>query len=330
VSKQKKVFHYAPLSTAFLLAILLGPSLASAQQGEGVPTQSLIAIDSKSPVIPTQVNTTIKVDNRTTPLVGISRVLPTGAQVALLIDDGLRTSVGRELGSLRTFVQSLPPGTEVFVGYMQNGRVVPAQGFTTNFAAAANALHLPTGLPGSSASPYFCLSDFVKHWPPETETASSNQMAPDQAGPARKARFVLMITNGVDPYNGSTSPMNQNSPYVESAIADSQRAGVPVYPIYFSDSGFRRGMSSFSGQSYLQQVADGTGGFAYYLGTGNPVSIAPFLTQFQRAVADTYVVTFDAPADKKLVRVKLSTNVKGAKLRSADQVQPGARFSAGQ
>jgi hypothetical protein len=320
----RKFVYLLPVALA---AIFVIPT--QAQQGEGVPTQALVAVDSKSPAVPTPANTTVKVENRTTPLVSVSPVLPTGAQVALLIDDGLRTSVGRELGTLRSFVQSLPRGTEVFVGYMQNGRVVAAQNFTTDFAAAAKAVHIPSGMAGSSASPYFCLSDFVKHWPaPGLESASVNQMGPDAAAPGRKARFVLMITNGVDPYNGSTSPMNQNSPYVDAATADAQRAGVPVYSIYYSDAGIRGGMASFSGQSYLQQVADATGGRAYYNGTGNPVSIAPFLTQFQTAVADTYVVTFDAPGDKKLVRVKLSTSVKGAKLRSAEQVQPGARLSA--
>src|ERR1019366_7389880 len=40
-----------------------------------------------------------------------------------------------------------------------------------------------------------------------------------------KARFILMLTNGVDPYNGSTSIMNQGSAYVDNAIADAQRRG---------------------------------------------------------------------------------------------------------
>ena len=124
---------------------------------------------------------------------------------------------------------------------------------------------------------------------------------------------------------------NQDSPYVAEAVQDAQRSGVPVYSIYFSDAGIRGGQASFSGQSYLEQVASGTGGRAYYQGTGNPVSMAPFLSQFQKAIAETYVATFDAPGDKNLVRVKLTTNMPGAKLRSADQVHPGTRIGvAGQ
>ena len=73
-----------------------------------------------------------------------------------------------------------------------------------------------------------------------------------------KARFILMLTNGVDPYNGSTSIMNQGSPYVDNAIADAQRAGVTVYSIYFGDAGMAGGSVNNSGQDYLNQIAQAT------------------------------------------------------------------------
>jgi hypothetical protein len=316
MSLVRKHLYLLPITLAALLVAPL-----RAQQEGPTPTQALVAVDGKGNVIPTTSNTTIKVDNRSTQLASISRVLPTGAQVALLIDDGLRSSVARELGSLQSFVKSLPAGTEIFIGYMENGRVVPAQNFTTNFAAAAETLRIPFGSPGMSASPYFCLSDFVKKWP-GVESDSDTMTVP----PVRKARFVLMITNGVDPYNGSTSPLNQTSPYVDAAASDAQRAGIPVYSIYFSDAGFRGGRASFSGQNYLEQVAQATGGRAYYQGLGNPVSMVPFLTQFKQAVAATYIATFDAPGNKSFVRVKLATNLPGTKLRFAEQVRPGTQF----
>jgi hypothetical protein len=137
-----------------------------------------------------------------------------------------------------------------------------------------------------------------------------------------------MITSGVDPYNGSVSILNQNSPYVAAAATDAQRAGVPVYSIYYGAAGIRGGAASFSGQSYLQQVAQATGGRAYYLGTGNPVSLAPFLSQFKKAMAETYVATFDTPSSKDLIRFKASTKLPGTKVRSADQIRSGARIDA--
>jgi len=303
-----------------LLALTL--PLAHAQQEGPTPTQALIAFDSKTPVSPTAKDVTIKVDNRATNLLNLAPIPPNGAQVALLIDDGLRTSIGGELNNLRAFITGLPQGTEVFVGFMQNGRVISANkmpGFTTDRAVAAQSLRLPMGLRGASASPYFCLSDFVKNWPSNAE----NQSGPRSQQPTHKARIVLMITNGVDPYNGSTSITNQDSPYVASAVTDAQRAGVPVYSIYYGDSGFRRGRGSFSGQSYLLQVAQGTGGTAYYQGAGSPVSLIPFLKQFQNALGETYVATFPVDANKKMVSLKLSTTLPKAKVNAPQQVRPG-------
>jgi hypothetical protein len=314
----------------FLLAVVvtgtwLTPMLA---QQEGVaPTQMLVSVDAKTPVTLAVSSVMLKVDNKETPVNSVTRVTPSGAEVALLIDDGLRWSAGRELQDMQTFIKSLPAGTEIFVGYMENGRVLPAQGFTTNLAAAALALRIPRGVAGESASPYLCLSDFVKKWPgSESDLDSMNgPVAP------RKARFVLMITNGVDPYNGSTSILNQDSPYVSAAVTDAQRAGIPVYSIYFGDAGYRGGQASFSGQSYLAQVADGTGGRTYYEGTGSPVSLAPYFKQFQQAIAETYIASFNAPGRKESVNVKISTSLHDTKLRAASEVRPGTHISgAGQ
>jgi hypothetical protein len=260
--------------TLTLFALALPGLTAFAQQEGPTPTQALVSIDSKTPVSATAKDITLKVDNHNTNLLNLAPVPPNGAQVALLIDDGLRTSIGGELNNLKAFITSLPQGTEVFVGFMQNGRVVSANnmpGFTADRAAAAQNLRLPLGLPGASASPYFCLSDFVKNWPSNAE----NQSGPRSQQPTHKARIVLMITNGVDPYNGSTSILNQDSPYVSTAVIDAQRAGVPVYSVYFPDSGQRGGRGSFSGQSYLSQVAEGTGGVSFYQGSIPPIALDP-------------------------------------------------------
>lgn len=290
-------------------AVLLIAPLLSAQEGPA-PTQALINLESKTPQTLTTQSVSVRVSNKESLLSSLVPVQPAGAQIAILIDDGLRSSLGRQIPDLKRFVTSLPSGTEIFIGYMENGRVVPAQPFTTDYAAAANSIRLPLGNPGISASPYFCLSDFVKKWP-----ASST-------GATRKARFVMMLTNGVDPYNGSTRITNQNSQYVVDAIDDAQRAGVAVYSIYYTEAGFGdRG--SFSGQSYLAQVADGTGGRAYFQGFGNPVSITPFLQQFQRSIGETYIATFDAPGGKNLVTFRASTRLADAKLRAPEQVRPG-------
>ncbi|SFS14846.1 hypothetical protein SAMN05421771_2607 [Granulicella pectinivorans] len=311
-----------------LFALTAAPVLR-AQEGS-VPTQALVQLDSKNPQPLGVSNMTLKIDNHPTQVQAVVQVLPARAQVALLIDDGLRTSFGRNLEDLTTFVNGLPAGIEVLIGYMQNGGVVVAQPFTTDHAAAAAKLRIPFGQAGMSASPYFCLSEFAKRWPGAAPEGPRNPEALAPLGPAsagaRKARFVLMITNGVDPYNGSTSLMNQNSPYVDTAVRDAQRAGVAVYSIFFSDAGFRGGRANFSGQSYLAEVAEGTGGTAYFQGTSNPVSLIPFFEQFEKSISETYVATFDA-AGRDLVRIKASTDLPKTKLRTAQLVRPGTQLA---
>ena len=234
------------MSRLFAVALLLTSTFplglaAQAQQEGPVPTQVLVGVDAKSMQPASSSDLTVTVNDRKEPLTAWAPVVPANAQVALLIDDGLRESVGRELDNLRAFVRNLAPGVEILVGFMQYGHVAAEQPFTTDHAQAASTLHLPEGLPGMSASPYVCLSDFVKHWPGSGSSASS--VAGVGASTRTRARFAIMITNGVDPYNGGTSVMNQGSPYVDTAIADAQRAGVAVYAIYYSDAGiaaFRR------------------------------------------------------------------------------------------
>ena len=304
-------------------------TLTHAQEGL-TPTQTLIREDAKAETPLTPQNVTLKIDNHATPLTSISPVKASGAQIALLLDDGLRTSFDRNIKDMQTFIATLPAGTEVLIGYMENGNVRIAQPFTADHAAAARSLRIPFGAAGISASPYFCLSEFVKHWPGDASESNSNpetlnSLASSSTGP-HKARFVMMLTNGVDPYNGSVSPLNQDSPYVQSAIRDAQRAGVSVSSIYYGDAGIRGGAANFSGQSYLTQVSDATGGTAYYEGTFNPVNLTPYFTQFTRAVSETYIATFPA-SGKDLVRVQLKTDLPKTKLRHADEVRPGTQLA---
>ena len=140
-----------------------------------------------------------------------------------------------------------------------------------------------------------------------------------------KARFILMLTNGVDPYNGSTSIMNQGSPYVDNAIADAERAGVTIYSIYFGDAGMTGRSVNNSGQDYLNQIAQATGGVNLWQGLGNPVSTTPYLQQFQHSIAETYIATFNAPLGnnpaRDLVRVKFTAP--NTKLHASEAVRPG-------
>lgn len=300
------------LSTALTAAVAVAPAFAQELPNEGpVPTTALINVQSKNN---TPLNTAalkLEVNGHDAPIASVTPVGREGAQVAILIDDGLRMNFGVQLSELQKFVGSLPPNVQVLVGYMQNGMVRHEGGFSSNHEALLKQIRVPLGSPGLSASPYFCLSDFVKHWP----------------GQGNAARMVLMITNGVDPYNGSVSPLNQDSPYVRTAQEDAQRAGVAVYSIYYGDAGIRGGLANFSGQSYLNQVAEATGGVSFYQGRITPPSIGPYLDEFRNAIQESYLVSFNASANHErrntLTRIKLKTEQAGVKLHAPDAVHPG-------
>jgi len=301
---------------AALTLLAAAAGLAAAQVEGPVATTALISADSKSGVALDPGMLKLQVNRHDSPITAVTPVSAGTTQIAILLDDGLRGSFGLQLDDLKHFISALPPNAKVLVGYMQNGTVRSEGGFTSDHNQAISEIRVPIQSAGISASPYFCLSDFVKKWP-STEPG---------------ARFVLMITNGVDPYNGSTSVLNQDSPYVQEAQEDAQRAGVAVYSIYYGNAGFGGARGSFSGQSYLEQVAEATGGESFYQGTIPPPSFAPYLEQFQKAIAESYLVTFQAsdPKEKKssLTPIKLTTSQPGVKLHVPQLVHVGAAEQA--
>lgn len=299
------------LMLAVLAAGFAVPVLAQEIAQEGpVPTTALINVESKNPVQLDPRALTLQVNGHDTPITSLTAAGRGNVEIAILIDDGLRGNFGLQLNDIGKFVNSLPPNAKVLIGYMENGTVRSSGHFTADHQEIQKDIRVPLSVPGLSASPYFCLSDFVKHWPSEQPAA----------------RFVLMLTNGVDPYNGSTSITNEDSPYVQAAQDDAQRAGVAVYSIYFQDSGFRGGRGSLSGQTYLQQVGDATGGQLFNYGPIPPVSIGPYLQQFAQAINSSYEVGFMANADRKrneLTRIKVKTNQPGVKVRAPQGVHAG-------
>ncbi len=226
-----------------------------------------------------------------------------GLQLFVLLDDSSNISLGSQLEDIRQFIIAQPATTKIGVGYMQNGTARIAQELTSDHALAAKALRLPLGNPGATASPYFSLADLIKRWPEGNER-----------------REVLMATDGIDRYWGS-GPGNT---YVDSVIEQAQRAGVIVFAIYTPGEGhYGHSMWRMNwGQNYLSQVADETGGEAYYLGYGAPVSFAPYLDDITRRLGRQYLLTFLAKPEKKagMQKVKLQTEVPNAELVSADMV----------
>jgi hypothetical protein len=227
-----------------------------------------------------------------------------GLELFVLLDDGSDASIGPLLADIGQFISGQPASTKIGIAYMQNGAAKIVQDLTSDHAQAGKALRLPMGIRGVNGSPYFSLSDLIKHWP---ESSSR--------------REVLVISDGVDLYYGSNDAQD---PYLQESIADAQRAGIAVSAIYTPGVGHagHSHWQTYWGQLYLAQVADETGGESYSIGfNGTPVSFAPYLEDLAHRLGHQYFLTFLAKPPKKagLQPVKLRTELSNVDLVSADK-----------
>jgi len=303
-------FLFAVASVAGLLSV---PGVVMAQQAPvngGIPTHLVVTVEAHHGSNVAEINRdevmVYEGHDRDT----VTEWIPAagdhaGLQLFILIDDSSSTNLGTQLDDIRKFIDGQPASAKIGVAYMQNGIARVVQDLTDDHAAAAKSLRLPMGLAGANASPYFSLSDLVKRWPPST---------------AR--REVLMITDGIDRYYGTG---DLQDPYLQEAIDDAVRAGILVSAIYSPDAGHfgHSYWASYWGQMYLSELAEKTGGEAYYIGfTGPPVALAPYLTELADRLTHQYFLTFVAKPVKKAewVQVRLRTEVPKVDLVSAHRV----------
>jgi len=227
-------------------------------------------------------------------------------ELVVLIDSGARSSMATQMGEIANFVKTLPPTAKVSIAYMENGQSVLTGPLTTDHVQALKGLHISAGIPGGSASPYFCLSNLAQHWPSNDRGAR---------------REVVMITDGVDYYNPRYDP---EDPYVQAAVTDSVRAGLVVYSIYWQNQGrFDRSMyATNAGQNLLLNVTQATGGNSYWEGFGNPVSFQPYFKDLDRRLQNQYEVSFTAPLKGKpeVENLKLKVNGISGKIDAPQQV----------
>jgi len=294
---------------AMILAVNPGIS-ASNSNVTGIPTEMVITVRPTQGSRLTSLEAgdlTVLRGNTRARVVGLQRLAGDLADMQLFVflDDSTRSaSLGIQLPELKTFLGSLPATTQTAVGYMHNGTFALAQSFTADHRKAGSALRLPVGVPGENGSPYFALSDLVKHWPSRQSTGR---------------RAVLMLTDGVDRYY-STAIMDD--PYVDAAIHDALKEGVTVYSIYLRGAGFygRSGWTTNIAQSRLIEVSAETGGQAYFQDFSDPVAILPFLNDFQDRLENQYKVTIEALNEKGVQPVKLRTESHGLKIQGPTHI----------
>ena len=202
-------------------------------------------------------------------------------QLAIVIDNSAsQGAVATQLNDLAAFVRMQPRSVAVGVFYAVNGTVQVASRFSTNHDAVAKTLRLPFG-PRAGASPsiYVSISELVKHHWPVTGAR----------------REILLISSGVDRLE-----RGPQSPYVQAAIEDTQRAGVTVHTIYTGTSlRFAQSLPGQYAQQNLVQITDGSGGEAFFQGLVTPVSFTPYLNQLDMILHNQYFLTFAAAPSGK-------------------------------
>jgi hypothetical protein len=302
--------------SAAVWAVRAPDVLAQAPAGTGVPVHTVVTVEAKKGSDVPEINRedVLVSEGKKTRDTVTDWIPATGDHAALeymiLIDDGSNMTVGNQLDPIRQFILAQPATTKIGVAYMQNGIARVAADLSSDHEQVAKALRLPTGIAGINGSPYFSLSDLVKRWP---------------AGAPR--REVLLISDGIDPYYRGADFLD---PYLEAAINDAQRAGIIVSAIYTPGVGHlsHSYWQTYWGQLYMSEVAEKTGGEAYYIGmTGPPVSFSPYLDQQTNRLTHQYLLTFLAKPPKKagLQSVKIVTEVP-----NADLVAPGQVWVAAQ
>lgn len=225
--------------------------------------------------------------------------------LAILIDDACRTELGIQISDITAFIKGLPKSTRVGVFYANNGNVQAASQFNPDHDAVAKAVRMPLGTTGAYSSIYLSTMSLISGWP----------VVPGVR------REILLISDGIDRFRGDPF-----SPDVDSTYQKAEQAGVIIHTLFATGVG-RAAHNMFRvnyGQSNLAEIADKTGGEAFFQGTQTPVSFAPFLEQLDMVLRNQYFLTFSTNRSKKakgeLRTFRIKTEQKDVEISSADKV----------
>jgi hypothetical protein len=299
--------------SAFMAAaglVLATPALAQATapsgQGSAIVTVMPQHNGEMAPNVAQRDIQSVRVDGKQVKVTNWQPAGTSKVELAILIDEAARSSLGTQINDIQKFVRSLPPNVEAAIAYMDNGKARFTGPFTTDHNQVLKGLRLPQGIPGVDASPYFCLSDLAKNWPSRDRTAR---------------RETVAITDGVDYYYRRYDP---EDPYVLAAITDTVRARIVVYTIYWKNIGRidNTMYGNDTGQNLMDEVTQATGGKSFWQGLGNPVSFQPYLDELTRSLNNQYELSFAAPLNggPQVERFSLKLSAPGASVDAPQQV----------
>ena len=218
--------------------------------------------------------------------------------LAVLIQDDVVSSISNEIKTLRNFINSLPRGSRVLVGYLRSGSLQVRQRFTTDLEKAGKALRAPLG--SASAAPYN----------PYVEVIEAVRRFDSQ--PSGR-RAILLVSDGLDLSHGPESSSAGQSLDLQRAITEAQRRSIAIYAFYAPTVGSGDGILAANAQGSLLRLAEETGGRAFFQGTGAPVSFDPFIKELtislDRQIALTYLSTHTAKGFHRIQVRSLSAGV---------------------
>src|ERR1043165_5505185 len=216
--------------------------------------------------------------------------------LAVLIQEDLVPSVGNEIKDLAEFIRKLPKNSRVMVGYLRTGSLQVKQRFTADLDKAASALRPPTGSANSSPyNPYVEVIEALKRF---------------ESQPLGR-RAILLVSDGLDISRGVDSSSPTQSVDLQRAVNESQRRGVAIYGFYAPTTIAAANPALIANaQSSLLRLSKGTGGEAFFQGTGAPVSFRPFIRELGMSLERQAALTFLSTHVKKgfhKIEVKSST-----------------------
>lgn len=278
------------LAAALAAGVLSGNSLLAsrAESPDGARRQVTVAVTvvpkHRAGIALTSDDVLVYQNRKRRPVVGWKPMgNATPLDLAILVDDSLRSKVSLQWSDVRQFVQSLPPSARVALYYAQHGDATAVQKFTSRRSSVLKALRVPVGRPNEISSIFQSVTDLVKHWPHDGNR-----------------RAMLVVSDGIDLFYGMADSLPTLNPSLDPAIQSAQRGGVTVYAIYANtaDSFGRNLFLVTNGQGSLNRLAQETGGEAFFEGLQTPVDFAPFLGQVAQRLGQQYLLTFEAASGR--------------------------------
>ena len=198
----------------------------------------------------------------------------TPLNIAILIQDDLISQVGNELDITRDFINSLPAGSRVMVGYITSGTLQVRQPFTTDLDRAARlcVFRWP-------ARRHRLL---IPMWKSSRLYANSMLVGREQCG--------LLISDGLDTPAGLTHSAAGNTMDLHRAIKQANDRNVAVYSFYAPSVGPDKPKPAAAsyGQSSLNRLANETGGKAFFQGDHRFVSFDSHFRRLREALNAQY------------------------------------------